>query len=108
MFLATSQIINGSSLLQITQNVQLLSLKNTVYTMFSCIIQNPVLSVWCYHLPLFGNVETLVGSYMLLEATAYPLSLPSFVFHVTYLPISVYSNTCFLQICQVPRRPASI
>ena len=38
----------------------LFSLKNTVFTVFSCIIQNPIVSVWYYHMPFFSNVETQV------------------------------------------------
>ena len=38
----------------------LFSLKNTVFTVFSCIIQNPVVSVWYYHMPFFSNVEAQV------------------------------------------------
>ena len=34
------------------------SLKNTVFTGFSGIVQNPVVSVWYYHMPFFSNVET--------------------------------------------------
>ena len=37
------------------------SLKNTV----SCIIQNPVVSVWYYHLPFFSNIEIQVCYYSL-------------------------------------------
>ena len=39
----------------------LFSLKNTVVTVFSCIIQNPIVSVWYYHMPFFSNVETQVS-----------------------------------------------
>ena len=37
----------------------LFSLK-TLLLQFACIIQNPVVSVWYYHLPFFINVETQV------------------------------------------------
>ena len=36
----------------------LFSLENTVFTVFSCIIQNSVLSLCYYLLPFFINVET--------------------------------------------------
>ena len=36
----------------------LFSLKNTVFRVFSCIIQNTIVSVWYYHMPFSGNVET--------------------------------------------------
>ena len=68
-FLATLQNVNESSLLQITkiynwtilyQIFWIFVLKNTVFTLFSCIIQNPVVSVSYYPLPFLSNVETQV------------------------------------------------
>ena len=38
-------------------------LENTVFTVFSGIIHNPIISVWYYHMPFFSNVETQVMSY---------------------------------------------
>ena len=45
----------------------LFSLKNTFFTVFSCIIQNPIVSVWYYRLPFFSNVETQVNYYVLMD-----------------------------------------
>ena len=41
----------------------LFSLKNTVITVFSGIIQNHIISVRYYHMPFFSNVETQVTLY---------------------------------------------
>ena len=35
-------------------------MKNTVFTVFCCIIQNRVVSVWYNHMPFFSDVETQV------------------------------------------------
>ena len=45
----------------LNQIFMLFSLNNTVLTVFSGIIQNPVISVWQYHMPFFSNVETQVS-----------------------------------------------
>ena len=37
-------------------------MKNTVFTLFSGIIQNLIVSVWYHHIPFFSNVETQVVS----------------------------------------------
>ena len=38
----------------------LFSLKNTVLTVFSGVIQNPIVAVCHYHMPFFSHVETQV------------------------------------------------
>ena len=43
----------------------LFSLKNTVFTVFTGIIQNPIVLVWYYHMPFFSNVETQVPNHKL-------------------------------------------
>ena len=38
------------------------SFENFIFTIFSGIIKNPVVSVWYYHLPFLSNIETQVKS----------------------------------------------
>ena len=40
----------------------LLSSENIVFTIFSCIIKNPIVLVWNYHLPFLSNIITQVNS----------------------------------------------
>ena len=37
-----------------------ISMENIVFSIFSCIFQNHVVSVWYYHLPFLSNIETQV------------------------------------------------
>ena len=45
----------------LNQIVMLFALKNTVFTVISCIIQNSVVTVWYYHMPFFSDVEKKVN-----------------------------------------------
>ena len=40
----------------------LFSLETIVFAIFFCIIKNPLVSVWYYHLPFLSNIETQVRS----------------------------------------------
>ena len=67
----------------LNQIFMLFSLKNTsFFTVFSCIIQNTVVSVWCYHLPFFSNVETQMGNN----------TFRKYIFHLFYSVFKLYSN----------------
>ena len=64
----------------------LFSLKNTVFTVFSGIIQNPIVSVWYYHMPFFSNVETQVPG-LINKKIVNIISTFIFKLNLTYLYI---------------------
>ena len=46
----------------LNQNFILFSLENIVLNVFSCILNIPIVSAWCYGLPFHSNIETQVPS----------------------------------------------
>ena len=60
----------------------LFSLENIVPTIFSCMLQNPIVSIFYYHMPFFSNVEKRVyAGFASLVSTISIILLPSATLH---------------------------